>query len=463
MVATTTVGGCVNNMSGSATISINPLPTTFTVTGGGTYCSGGTGVTVGLGGSQTGVNYQLYRGTAVVGSPVGGTGSAITFGLQTIAGTYTVVGTNPSTGCVSNMTGYVTVTVASLPSIVAMTGGGGYCTGGTGVHVGLAGSVTGVNYQLYLGTTPVGSPHAGIGGALDFGLQTAAGTYTAIASNSSSSCSVSMSGSATVYVYSTPAVYTVTGGGSYCAGGTGVHIGISGSSTGVSYRLYLGSTPVGSPVSGTGSAIDFGLYTAAGTYTVIATASGTGCISSMSGSATITINPVPTVSGSIYTVMPGASITYVASITGGIFSSSNTSIATVGGSTGVVTGVSLGTCTIYYVLPTGCANYHTVAVTTTGHKEMPIVTTQTGSNINVMPNPGKGVFTVRGSLASEQDAAVSLEITDMTGRVVYTNKVTAQNGAINELITLSNVANGMYILSLRSEGEHKVFHIVVEQ
>ena len=66
----------------------------FAVTGGGAYCSGGSGVAVGLSGSETGVNYQLYRDdTTAVGSPVAGTGSALNFGNQTVAGTYTVKGT----------------------------------------------------------------------------------------------------------------------------------------------------------------------------------------------------------------------------------------------------------------------------------------------------------------------------------------------------------------------------------
>ena len=51
----------------------------------------------------------------------------------------------------------------------------------------------------------------------------------------------------------------------------------------------------------------------------------------------------------------------------------------------------------------------------------------------------------------------------MLGQVVYSNKVTAQNGAINENVQLSNVASGMYILSLRSGNESKIFHIVIAQ
>ena len=51
------------NMVGAVTISINALPPTHTITGGGSYCAGGAGVTIGLNGSETGIQYQLFNGT----------------------------------------------------------------------------------------------------------------------------------------------------------------------------------------------------------------------------------------------------------------------------------------------------------------------------------------------------------------------------------------------------------------
>lgn len=90
-------------------------PTAFNVTGGGSFCSGGSGVSVGLSGSETGVTYQLFNGGNTVGSPIFGTGSSIDFGSQTSAGTYTVVATRTSGGCTANMSGSATVTVNSYP------------------------------------------------------------------------------------------------------------------------------------------------------------------------------------------------------------------------------------------------------------------------------------------------------------------------------------------------------------
>ena len=87
-----------------------------------------------------------------------------------------------------------------------------------------------------------------------------------------------------------------------------------------------------------------------------------------------------------------------------------------------------------------------------------------GGDINVVPNPNKGEFMVKGSLGTTTDEEVSLEITDILGQVVYKNNVTAKNGMLNEHIVLGNtVANGMYMLSLRSDAATRVFHIVIEQ
>ncbi|HLO55376.1 MAG TPA: PKD domain-containing protein, partial [Saprospiraceae bacterium] len=93
------------------TITVNPLPTIFTVSGGGTKCTTDDGLAITLSGSQTGVNYQLQLNGGNVGAPVAGTGAALNFPVQSTAGTYTVVATNATTGCTSNMTGNAVILV----------------------------------------------------------------------------------------------------------------------------------------------------------------------------------------------------------------------------------------------------------------------------------------------------------------------------------------------------------------
>ncbi len=108
-VTVTDSNGCTTVCS--ATLTVNPLPTVFNVTGGGSYCANGNGVAVGLDGSQSGVNYQLQINTVNTGSPITGTGSSLSFSNQTTAGTYTVVATDGTTGCISSMAGSATVSL----------------------------------------------------------------------------------------------------------------------------------------------------------------------------------------------------------------------------------------------------------------------------------------------------------------------------------------------------------------
>jgi hypothetical protein len=293
-VATNTTTTCVNNMNGSTTVSINPLPAQHNVTGGGNYCMGGTGVVTGLDNSAIGFSYQLYNGTTPTGSVVAGTGAAISFGAQTASAVYTAKATNDATGCVAIMNGNATVAIDPLPSAFNITGGGNYCATGTGVAIGLDGAISGTNYQLYNGSTTAGTAVAGTGSSITFGLQTSAGTYSVLATIAATGCTNAMSGSAAVGIYALPTPFSVTGGGEYCNGGSGVTIGLGGSNLGTTYQLHNGTTPVGAALAGSGAPLSFGLQTTAGVYTVTAVNTTTTCTNSMPGSALVVINPVVT-------------------------------------------------------------------------------------------------------------------------------------------------------------------------
>jgi hypothetical protein len=291
--ATNDLTGCGIYMSGTATVIVNDLPMAYAISGGGSYCSGSAGVTVGLELSDIGTSYQLYRGGVLMGSPVAGNGGDISFGMQTVAGTYSVLATNNITGCTNAMTGSTDVLINMLPMTFNIGGGGSLCAGAAGVNVTLGGSESGMEYRLYNGTVQVGAAIEGNGDPLDFGAQTAAGAYKIKATNMSTGCEQWMSGTATVIVNSLPVTQVMTGGGAYCGGGTGVSVGLSGSQAGVSYQLYNGSTASGSAVAGTGSGITFGMQTAAGTYSVMATNTTTGCTNGMSGSSVVVVNLLP--------------------------------------------------------------------------------------------------------------------------------------------------------------------------
>ncbi|MCZ8072421.1 MAG: hypothetical protein O9311_18915 [Cytophagales bacterium] len=372
VVATkSTAPTCTLTMTGSATVAVNPLPTLFTVAGGGTICSGATGPTITLSGSQTGVNYQLRRGSTNVGTSVAGTGSALSWANNSTAGSYTVVATNATTTCAATMTGSATVTVNALPSAFTVSGTATICQGASAT-ITLSGSQTGVNYQLRLNGVNTGTARAGTGSSLSWAGQTTAGPYTVVATNATTNCTSNMTGTATLTVNPLPTLFSMTGTANLCGSGT-LNLGLSGSQSGTSYQLRRDATNVGTAVSGTGSTISFPAQTAQGSYTVLATRSG--CTLLMTGSARIGALPVaPTVVGTSRCGTGSVSVTanssaagtftwYSLSSGGGILQTSAPGVTT-----NTYTITSLASTTTYYVTfkdANGCESSPRTAVTAT--------------------------------------------------------------------------------------------------
>ena len=103
---------------------------------------------------------------------------------------------------------------------------------------------------------------------------------------------------------------------------------------------------------------------------------------------------------------------------------------------------------------------HPVSSTT----ETPVVMNGHFFEVNITPNPNNGTFKLQGTIGSNKDQPITLEITNMLGQMVYTNTATAENGIINKQISLSNnLANGMYLMNVKSGTESKVLHFVIEK
>jgi hypothetical protein len=94
-------------------IHIKPLPAIFHMTGGGSYPAGGSGVEVGLSGSENGVLYKLRCNGVYTETVITGTGNPISFGLQVEQGTYSAIAYNSP--CMSEMEGDVLVTIIYPP------------------------------------------------------------------------------------------------------------------------------------------------------------------------------------------------------------------------------------------------------------------------------------------------------------------------------------------------------------
>ncbi len=112
--ATTTNDNNAANNTLTSTLQSISLPAPFVLSGTGSYCAGGTGVTFSLSGSESGTTYQLFRSGVSASDVISGTGSSLSFNHVTVEGSYRVVATSTSTNCNSYMSASAVVSVNPL-------------------------------------------------------------------------------------------------------------------------------------------------------------------------------------------------------------------------------------------------------------------------------------------------------------------------------------------------------------
>ncbi len=107
--------GCTD--TANQNITVNALPLSFQLNGGGTACDGTGGLPVGMEGSQTGVEYSLILNGLIQGFPFTGTGFSFTFGNQEAQGNYTIHAIDPVTGCIAVMSDTISLTITASPYV----------------------------------------------------------------------------------------------------------------------------------------------------------------------------------------------------------------------------------------------------------------------------------------------------------------------------------------------------------
>ena len=103
--------------SGDLSCSLSLNPYTFQLSEGGGYCEGGSGIEITQDGSEVGVDYELFLESVSTGIIIPGTGNAISYGLQTDEGIYTVVGS--AGNCVENMVGTPYIFITTIPELAS--------------------------------------------------------------------------------------------------------------------------------------------------------------------------------------------------------------------------------------------------------------------------------------------------------------------------------------------------------
>jgi hypothetical protein len=327
----TNVSGCTN--SATKSITVNSVPTVSAITGTVSVCAGGATTTL-SNATSGGVWSSSNTAIATVGSSTGIV-TGVAGGTATI--TYTI--TNGS-GCSAAST--AAITVNSLTTLSANTGTASACIGSTST---LSNSTSGGTWSS--SNSSVATVGSSTGVVTGVAAGTATITYSYINANSCVSTATT-----TFTVYSLPTVASITGNSAVCVGASTT---LSSSTAG---GVWSSSNTGIATVSSGGVVTGLAVGNATITYTVT---NGNGCVNSVTANISITALPVLSAISGSTSVCVGSTITLTNSTAGGVWSSSNTSVATVS-SSGVVTGVSAGTATITYSV-TGANGCSPVTVT----------------------------------------------------------------------------------------------------
>jgi uncharacterized protein YjdB len=241
------------------------------------------------------------------------------------------------------------------------------------------------------------------------------------------------SGYVTTTITVNPSPTAILGTTSGCAGGT---FTLTNATAGGSWAS---STPAVATVGAT-SGIVAGF--SAGT-SLISYSLSTGCRTTR----IVTINGVPSAgtTGGPSTVCVGNTITLTSTVTGGTWTSADATKASVGGSSGIVTGLSAGAVTISYMVMNSCGTaYATKALTvqpiTACTTLLPQQGNSTGFDLLVAPNPTKGAFTL--TITGNDHAMVPVRITDLQGRQVGSIDVIT-----NETTYITLLPPGIYLVN----------------
>lgn len=397
-IASVTSTGLVTGMSaGTATITYTvgsgfvtksiTVYTSATISGTALICVGGTSTLTGspAGGTWTSSNTAI----ATVGSSSGvvtgvAAGTATIYYISSGCSTYRVVTVTPLPAAIS---GIATTTVGGTSTLSDATAGGTWSSSNTSIAtISSTGVVTGISagsctitytlpsgcfrtitFSVTPGTVSIGVINGPstvcVGTTITLTDTTAGGTWSSsnpsVATVSSTGVVTGISAGSATITYTVGSSFvtklitvtssaSISGPSTVCVGNT---ISLAGSPAG---GTWTSSAPTMASVTSTG--LVSGL--AAGVVTITYTAGG------CTATKLITVSPAPAAISGTATTSIGSTSTLTDATPGGTWTSSNTSIATVGVSTGIVTGVASGICTITYTLPSGC--YRTITFTVTG-------------------------------------------------------------------------------------------------
>jgi hypothetical protein len=284
-VTTTDGNNCTSAASSATVVTVNPLPSTPTITPGGptTFCTGGS---VTLTSSAASGNQWFLNG-----NPIGG--ATNTTYAATASGSYTVK-TTDGNSCTSAASSATVVTVNPIPATPTISGTASFCTGGNTTLT--SSSASGNQWSLN------GNP---IGGATNQTyVATAAGSYTVTVT--ASGCTSSPSAATVVTVNPNPNA-TITAPPTANSGSTGNVASVANAGVGATYAWSISG---GTITAGTGTNSITFTAGAVGTLTLnVTVTTSAGCSDAKSANVNVVPPTVTSVSPTGGTIAGGSSVT----------------------------------------------------------------------------------------------------------------------------------------------------------
>jgi Zn-dependent metalloprotease len=354
-----------------------------------TVCNN-TAATLVLSGYPTGVNGIIFQWKSspdgVTFTTIAGASASTYITPKLTSKTYYLCTLKCASGATVN-SNTTSVSTMSAPVPFAVTGGGAYCSGGGGVPVNLAGSESGVSYQLKVDNNTTGSPVNGTGSSISFGNQTLPGNYSAVATTVANGCTLTIPSGVTVTADLFPAV--TTGSNSpLCAGNT-LNLFSKGGTT------YSWTGP-----NGYASTLQLPVLanvTTANTGTYSVTVSN--ACGSSSAAVPVTVNPLPTPSASCNSPLCAGSTLTLFSSGGVTYAWKGERGQTYAQQNPVISNITAANAGLYTVTVTN--NFNCSALATTAVEIAPLITASgnspicMGGTINLSAGGGKNIFLAR--------------------------------------------------------------------
>ena len=333
------------------TVTVDPVPAVAAITGSANVCVGGF---ITLSDATAG---GLWSNSNTNISIVSGLSGLVVTGLSAGSSVISYMVTN-GFGCSTTVT--TIENINSLPVVAAISGPAFGCVGVAGTV--LSDATTGGVWSSSNASVATIDPASGALTSVAVGPVTISYTVTNI-----SGCvtTVTFADNISPVLVQTP----ITGNTTICVGGitslsNSVSGGVWSNTTGNAFVTGAGS------VTGVNAGIDYVIYTVSNVCNTIL------------DSALITINPLPSITpitSAANTICAGTTVALSDATTGGLWSSTNTAVATVNTVTGVVSGFAIGTVPIVYTVTNGFGCSSTSALSISVGPAIPSVSINTGA------------------------------------------------------------------------------------